>query len=247
MLIENYKSAYLASLEAAERIATQISNAQEKNENFVLGLATGSTPINLYQELVRMHKREGLSFQNVHTFNLDEYCGLRKTHMESYYYFMYEHLFSHIDIPTKNIRIPNGMLQENDVHNYCLDYEFQISELGGIDLQILGIGSNGHIGFNEPNCDVESITRKTELSQSTRNDATPSFGRLSCVPTHAITMGMQTILNAKEIYFLAFGEAKKDIVETALTKEISIEVPASFLQTHNKCTAFLDQYTCIKN
>jgi glucosamine-6-phosphate deaminase len=245
MIIENYKSSYLASLEVAERIASYIRKTQLENKHCVLGLATGSTPISVYQELVRMHKRENLSFENVYTFNLDEYCGLRKSHMESYYYFMFEHLFSYIDIPHKNIHIPDGKLRENDIHNYCLDYESQISELGGIDIQILGIGRNGHLGFNEPNCNEESITRKIELTETTRIDATPSFGNLSCVPKYALTMGMQTILNARTIYFMAFGESKKQIVETAFTKNITEEVPASFLQSHPRCYICLDQYTNI--
>tara|TARA_Y100000287_G_C14158939_1_gene323683 strand:+ start:157 stop:909 length:753 start_codon:yes stop_codon:yes gene_type:complete len=245
MIIENYKSSYLASLEIADRIGNFIKSKQDNSESCVLGLATGSTPIDVYQELVRKHKKENLSFENVYTFNLDEYWGLRKTHMESYYYFMFEHLFSHIDIPKNNISIPDGKLRENDVHDYCLDYEARISELGGIDIQILGIGRNGHIGFNEPGCSETSITRKVELGETTRQDATPSFGVLSCVPTHALTMGMQTILDAKTIYFMAFNESKKDIVKTAFTGEITTDVPASLLQTHPNCYVCLDQYTQI--
>lgn len=245
MIIENYKSSYLASLEVAERIASYIRKTQLENKHCVLGLATGLTPISVYQELVRMHKRENLSFENVYTFNLDEYCGLRKTHMESYYYFMFEHLFSYIDIPREHIHIPDGMLREKDIHTYCLDYESQISELGGIDVQILGIGRNGHIGFNEPNCSEESITRKVELTETTRIDATPSFGNLSCVPKHALTMGMQTILNARTIYFMAFGESKKQIVHDAFTGDVTDNIPASYLKAHPDCHICLDQFTKI--
>ena len=165
----------------------------------VLGLATGSTPIPLYDELVRLHVEEGLSFRDVFTFNLDEYCGLEDNHPQSYHDFMNVNLFNRIDIPRENIFIPSGQIEPLFERDYCEGYEQTIKDLGGIDIQILGIGRSGHIGFNEPGSSVDSITRKVKLHDITRTDASPDFGGFDNVPTHAITMGMKTILSANRI------------------------------------------------
>ena len=224
----------------AFQIFTAIEEKRQNNENLVLGLATGSTPIPLYHELVRLHKEANLSFENVYTFNLDEYCGLHEDHCESYHYFMRHHLFDHIDIPSENIFIPNGEVEPIFLKDYCVGYEKHIQELGGIDIQILGIGRSGHIGFNEPGSSVDSITRKVKLHDITRRDAASDFGGFDNVPTHAITMGMNTILSANRIFFMAFGEAKQEITKRAFCEEITDDVPASHLQRHKKTTICTD-------
>lgn len=228
----------------AKLIAFQIYDAIEQkkqnNEHLVLGLATGSTPIPLYQELIRLHQEANLSFENVYTFNLDEYCGLSENHSESYHYFMHKHLFDHIDIPKENIFIPSGKVEPVFLKDYCVGYEKAIQELGGLDIQILGIGRNGHIGFNEPGSSGVSITRKIELHHVTKRDAASAFGGFDLVPNHAITMGMKTILSAKKIYLMAFGESKKQAIKQAILGDITDELPASFLQHHDNVSYYLD-------
>ena len=227
----------------ASYVAGLIKARQNLNEHVVLGLATGSTPSLLYREFVRLHKEDGLSFSNVYTFNLDEYWGIVDEHPESYHYFMYNHLFDHIDIPEKNIFIPAGMIERVFLNDYCVGYEKHIQELGGIDIQILGIGRTGHIGFNEPGSSRASFTRKVELNEITRQDAAPAFGGIEQVPTHAITMGMKTILSAKKIFFMSFGKAKKEITKKAFTGDITDEIPASYLQEHNDTIICVDSET----
>ena len=224
----------------AFQIFTAIEEKRQNNEHLVLGLATGSTPIPLYHELVRLHKEANLSFENVYTFNLDEYCGLHEDHCESYHYFMRHHLFDHIDIPSENIFIPNGEVEPIFLKDYCVGYEKHIQDLGGIDIQILGIGRNGHIGFNEPGSSVASITRKVELHHVTKRDAASSFGGFDFVPTHAITMGMKTILSAKQIYLMAFGDNKKKAIKQAIQGDVTDQLPASFLQYHKNVSYCLD-------
>ena len=224
----------------AECIAEEVKLRQRFNQHLVLGLATGSTPIPLYDELVRLHLDEGLSFRNVYTFNLDEYCGLEDNHPKSYHDFMNVNLFNRIDIPRENIFIPSGQIEPLFERDYCEGYEQTIKDLGGIDIQILGIGRSGHIGFNEPGSSVDSITRKVKLHDITRTDASSDFGGFDNVPTHAITMGMKTILSANRIFFMAFGEAKQEITKRAFCGEITDDVPASHLQKHNKKTICID-------
>ena len=189
----------------AAEIAKLIREKQTKGEDCVLGLATGSTPITMYAELVRMHKEENLSFKNVVTFNLDEYYPLEREAFQSYWSFMHRHLFSHVDILPENIHLPNGELAKEDVKKHCHKYEQLIEALGGIDLQILGIGNNGHIGFNEPGSSIFSKTRITSLDNSTRIANSYEFQNISQVPRMAITMGISTILKAKKILLMAWG------------------------------------------
>lgn len=222
------------------QIADAIETKRQNNEHLVLGLATGSTPIPLYQELVRLHREANVSFENVYTFNLDEYCGLDEKHPESYNYFMRHHLFDHIDIPQDNIFIPRGTLERVFINDYCVGYEMKIQELGGIDIQILGIGRNGHIGFNEPGSSRASITRRVELAHTTIRDAAAAFGGFDNVPSFAITMGMKTIMSAKRIILMAFGENKKQATKQAILGDITDELPASFLQQHNNVEYCLD-------
>ena len=224
----------------AREIADLITKKKNKKENCVLGLATGSSPITIYEELVKIHRNEGLSFKNVITFNLDEYYPISIDNNESYHSFMYEHLFDHIDILEENINIPKGDLKENEVKEFCKNYEKKISEVGGLDFQLLGIGRTGHIGFNEPGSSLNSETRLVKLDFLTRTDASKSFGGFENVLKTAITMGVSTILKAKRIVLIAWGENKSEMVFKSIESEISQNVTASFLQTHKNATFVLD-------
>jgi glucosamine-6-phosphate deaminase len=207
----------------------------------VLGLATGSTPIDYYKALIHLHNTDGLSFQNVITFNLDEYAGLDREHPESYWHFMHQNLFNHIDIKPENINLPSGMIGEAEIPAHCAQYEQDIKDAGGIDLQILGIGRTGHIGFNEPGSPKDSLTRAIELNPITREDAAPSFGGIDKVPTTAITMGCGTILAAKRIVLMAWGTGKASIVNEAVTGPVNDIVSASYLQEHPNASFYIDK------
>lgn len=230
-----------ASLSVAKRIADLIKAKQLKGEKAVLGLATGATPVSVYAELVRMHREEGLSFKNVVTFNLDEYYPMQPNAAQSYVTFMNEQLFDHIDIDKSNIHIPNGTLALEDVAAFCLDYENKIEAFGGLDIQVLGIGRTGHIGFNEPGSAPNSGTRLVTLDDLTRRDAARDFGGKSNVPTKAITMGVGTIFKAREIILMAWNKKKAPIIKKAVEGEISSEVPATYLQLSDNVEFVLDQ------
>jgi len=249
VIFENSK---LASKLIAREIADLILSKQKKNEKCILGLATGSSPISIYNELVNIHHNENLSFKNVVTFNLDEYYPISKKNKKSYHSFMNYYLFSHVDIKKENIHIPDGELKKNDVFNYCKKYDKKIKDFGGIDFQLLGIGRTGHIGFNEPGSSVNSVTRLVELDYITKQDAMGSFSGFENVPNQAITMGINTILKAKRIVLIAWGENKKDVVYEAVENNISSKLPSSFLQNHSNTTFALDsgsslELTRIKN
>ncbi|KQB41772.1 Glucosamine-6-phosphate deaminase-like protein [Flavobacterium daejeonense] len=235
-----FDSSKEASLLVAHEIANLIQRKEELNEPCVLGLATGSSPIKVYEELVRMHKEEGLSFKNVITFNLDEYYPMDKDNIQSYYYFMHEHLFNHVDIPAENINIPDGKVSAEELRQYCIDYDMKINSYGGLDFQLLGIGRTGHIGFNEPGSHVNSATRSITLDHITRVDAAPAFLGVDNVPRKAITMGIGTVRNAKRIVLLAWGISKADIIKETIEGEISSQVPATYLQEHPNTTFVLD-------
>ncbi|MFL9831632.1 glucosamine-6-phosphate deaminase [Flavobacterium sp. ARAG 55.4] len=235
-----FDSSKEASLLVAQEIANLIQRKEELNEPCVLGLATGSSPIKVYEELVRMHKEEGLSFKNVVTFNLDEYYPMDKDNIQSYFYFMHEHLFNHVDIKAENINIPDGKVSAEELRQYCIDYDMKINSYGGLDFQLLGIGRTGHIGFNEPGSHVNSATRSITLDHITRVDAAPAFLGVDNVPRKAITMGIGTVKNAKRIVLLAWGISKADIVKETIEGEISSQVPATYLQEHNNTTFVLD-------
>lgn len=230
-----------ASLSVAQRIATIIKEKQAENKHAVLGLATGQTPVAVYAELVRLHREEGLSFKNVITFNLDEYFPMSATSNQSYVTFMNEQLFNHVDIDKNNVNIPDGTLAENDVAAYCLDYEKKIEDAGGIDIQILGIGRTGHIGFNEPGSAPNSGTRLVTLDDLTRRDAARDFGGKAFVPTKAITMGVGTIFKAREIILMAWSGNKAPIIKKAVEGEISGDVPATYLQLSQHVEFILDK------
>ena len=222
-----------ASIEVAKEISSLIIKKQKENKNCVLGLATGSSPISVYNELVRMHKEEGLSFKNVITFNLDEYFPMDKNDIQSYHHFMNIHLFSHIDIDPNNIHIPNGEISLDQLESNCREYETKIISLGGIDFQLLGIGRTGHIGFNEPGSNNNSITRMVHLDYVTRDDARKSFYGIDNVPNKAITMGINTILKSKRIVLLAWGQNKSKALNNTIEGQLHSNIPASYLQTHN--------------
>ena len=229
------------SLLIAHRIARLILEKQKNKEMCVLGLATGSSPISVYRELVRLHQEEGLSFSNVISFNLDEYFPLAKDDIQSYHYFMHTHLFNHVDIKPENIHIPNGEVEVDKVRKFCIEYEKKIKDAGGIDLQILGIGRTGHIGFNEPGSHRNSQTRTITLDHLTRYDAAPSFQGIENVPRKAITMGIQTILSPKRVLLMAWGTNKSEIIQKAIEGVISPMIPTTYLQLHDNTTLVLDK------
>tara|TARA_R110002020_G_scaffold154714_6_gene335143 strand:- start:22580 stop:24514 length:1935 start_codon:yes stop_codon:yes gene_type:complete len=225
-----------ASVIVAREIATLIRKKNAAGKVCVLGLATGSSPIKVYEELVRLHKEDGLSFKNVVTFNLDEYYPMSPQHAQSYHYFMHQHLFDHIDIDEDNINIPHGQVPADQILEFCVNYEQKIKKLGGLDFQLLGIGRTGHIGFNEPGSHYNSRTRLITLDHLTRTDASPAFLGLENVPKKAITMGIQTVLEAKRIVLLAWGQNKAEIVKEAIEGNITAQVPSTYLQGHKNTT-----------
>ncbi len=235
-----FPSAAAGSLAVAEKIVSLIKERQLSGQNVILGLATGSTPLKVYNELIRWHKEEGLSFSNVITFNLDEYYPLEHDHQQSYNHFMWDRLFKHIDIQSQNIHIPSGSIEKDDVAVFCRDYEKKIAEAGGIDIQLLGIGRTGHIGFNEPGSAYNSKTRLVTLDRLTRNDAADTFNGEEHVPHFAITMGVGTILAAKEIYLMAWGEGKAEILAKAVEGPVTDVIPSTYLQNHPNTTFIVD-------
>ncbi|TRX52201.1 glucosamine-6-phosphate deaminase [Fulvivirga sp. M361] len=229
-----------ASKYVAEYIADLILRRQANGEQVVLGLATGATPVMVYQELVRMHREDGLSFQNVITFNLDEYYPIAPDSPQSYHYFMNYHLFDHVDIRRENIHIPLGTIDRNEVTTYCEEYENKIDAVGGIDIQVLGIGRTGHIGFNEPGSVFRSGTRIVKLDPVTISDATREFIKEEFVPRTALTMGIKSIFKANKVFLMAWGGKKAEIVNRAVEGEVTKEIPASFLQNHADTELVLD-------
>jgi glucosamine-6-phosphate deaminase len=224
----------------ASRIATIIRERTAGGGRAVLGLATGSTPIGVYRALIHKHHGEGLSFADVVSFNLDEYYSVEPASIHSYHRFMWENLFSHVDIDSRNVHIPDGTLSRDEVPAFCDSYEAAIQQAGGIDFQLLGIGKTGHIGFNEPGSGAQSRTRLITLDAITRRDAAGDFFGEDNVPREAITMGIATILDAREIAILATGEHKADIVRRAVEGAVDSEVAATFLQRHPNTTVYLD-------
>ena len=235
-----FESSKEASILVAHEIADLIREKEQRNEICVLGLATGSSPIKVYEELVRMHRVEGLSFKNVVTFNLDEYYPMDKNNIQSYYYFMHEHLFNHVDINPENVNIPDGSISFEYIRQYCVDYEMKIKYYGGIDFQLLGIGRTGHIGFNEPGSHINSATRSITLDHLTRTDAAATFLGADNVPRRAITMGIGTVRSAKRIVLLGWGIGKAAIIKKTIEGEITPQVPATYLQEHHNTTFVLD-------
>lgn len=232
MIVDDYDE---MSRIAAEIVIEKI----KQSARLTLGLATGSTPEGLYRYLVEDHKKNHTSYEHVTTFNLDEYAGLSRENENSYYYFMNHHLFNHIAIPRENIHIPDG--NQADLEEECRRYERLIEESGGIDLQLLGIGHNGHIGFNEPGTSFQSKTHVVELDAMTREANSRFFSSIDEVPTHAVTMGISTIMKSKEILMLISGKGKAETAKRLLEGEISEDFPASVLKQHPNITVILDR------
>jgi glucosamine-6-phosphate deaminase len=224
----------------AAEIAKIIRARQMEGKKCVLGLATGSTPITMYKELVRLHREEGLSFKNVITFNLDEYFPLERDAVQSYWSFMHRNLFDHVDINPENIHLPDGGWKQEDIKKYCLGYEAAIDAEGGIDLQILGIGNNGHIGFNEPGSSIYSKTRLVTLENSTRIANAKDFQNISKVPRLALTAGISTIMKARRIILMGWG-FKAAIIAKSVEGAVTEQVPASLLQQHNDTLFVIDE------
>lgn len=239
--VKIYPGIKQGSIAVAREIAALIKEKQKKKEKCVLGLATGSSPKTLYAELIRMHKEEKLSFKNVVTFNLDEYYPIDNDALQSYHRFMYVNLFDHIDINPKNIHIPNGAIKKEEIKAHCRQYEQKIENAGGIDLQILGIGNNGHIGFNEPGSGIYSKTRLITLDNSTRIANSYEFANISEVPRLAITMGISSILKSKKIILLAWGPGKAPVIKKAVEDDDTESVPASLLQNHENVSFVVDE------
>lgn len=225
---------------AAELIAEVI----RRKPKCVLGLATGSTPLSTYRELIRLHKSEGLDFSRVTTFNLDEYVGLPPEHDQSYHYFMWENLFKQINVNPKNVHLPDG--QAKDIAVFCRWYEEQMIKAGGVDLQLLGIGSNGHIAFNEPGSSLGSRTRVKTLDERTRQDNARFFSSLDAVPKYAITMGIGTIMDARQLLLLANGAGKADAIVKTCEGPITAMVPATVVQLHPKAVIVVDKAAAAK-
>ena len=232
VIVKDYK-------EMNSHAAKVVANRIGKKPHFVLGLATGSTPVGMYNELIRMHKEEGLDFSKVRSFNLDEYCGLSPDHPQSYHYFMYDKLFNHINIRPENIHIPRGDVENANIS--CEWYEKKIKEEGGIDLQILGIGRDGHIGFNEPGSSLGSRTRIKTLTKETIEDNARFFKKREEVPLYAITMGLGTISEARECLLLASGTNKTEAIQKSIEGPVSAEITASLLQLHPRAIIIIDE------
>ncbi|MCL5244969.1 glucosamine-6-phosphate deaminase [Cellulophaga sp. 20_2_10] len=241
-----FENSNTASKAVANEIADLIKEKQKENKPCILGLATGSTPKGLYAELVRLHKEENLSFKNVITFNLDEYYPMEPDSIHSYVRFMKELLLDQVDILPENYHIPDGTLTKSQISKYCNDYETKIENLGGLDLQILGIGGNGHIGFNESGSLQNSKTRLVALDHITRVAASKDFGSLSNTPRTAITLGVKKIMEAKRVVLMAWGEGKSNIVSQSVEGEVTNKIPASFLQEHNNVVFILDKEAASK-
>jgi glucosamine-6-phosphate deaminase len=224
--------------ELSKAAAENVAGVIRAKPNSVLGLATGSTPLGLYKELIRMHREEGLDFSHVTTFNLDEYVGLSPDHDQSYHYFMHENLFQHVNVPRQNTHVPSGTAA--NYAEFCQWYEDRIAARGGIDIQVLGIGGDGHIAFNEPGSSLASRTWVTTLAEPTINDNARFFEKKEDVPIHAVTMGVGTILEAERLILLANGKGKAAAVAAAVEGPVCSMCTASALQLHPDATVFLD-------
>ncbi|MBO3753877.1 MAG: glucosamine-6-phosphate deaminase [Candidatus Brockarchaeota archaeon] len=237
IITENYE-------EMSRRAAKIIAERIRRKPNSVLGLATGSTPLGTYKELIRMHREEGLDFSKVVTFNLDEYYGLAPTHPQSYHYFMFENLFNHININPRNVHIPDGLAK--DIKAFCENYEEEIRRAGGIDLQLLGIGRDGHIAFNEPGASLMGRTTLVALAEETIKDNARFFKSEAEVPRLAITMGCGTIMEARNIILLANGEGKADAIAATVEGPITSQITASILQMHPYVIVIVDEAAASK-
>ena len=232
VIVENYD-------DMCDKAVEFVEQQVRENDRSIIGLATGSTPLGLYERMIEGHKKRGVSYKNIQTINLDEYIGIEQDHPESYHTFMNEKLFATIDIPSEQTHIPDG--QAASLETECARYEEMIDQIGPVDLQILGIGENGHIGFNEPGTSVSTVTHIVELDASTRQSNARFFNSIDEVPTHAITMGIRSILKSNEIILLASGKKKAAAIKTLLSKTVSEQFPASILWKHSNVTLLVDR------
>jgi glucosamine-6-phosphate deaminase len=232
LVVKNYD-------EMSKVAAKELSEVISKKPEATLGLATGGTPVGMYKELIDMHKNGELDFSKVTTVNLDEYVGLSGEHDQSYRYFMDSNLFNHVNIRKEYTYVPNGLAE--DMHQECVNYDKRIEELGGIDVQVLGIGSNGHIGFNEPSDTLSLGTHVTDLAESTIEANSRYFAAKEEVPTKALTMGLGAIMKAKKILLMVSGESKAEIMDKVVNGKITTQVPASFLQMHKDVVLIIDE------
>ncbi|MCY6959820.1 glucosamine-6-phosphate deaminase [Clostridium brassicae] len=237
IVVDNYEE---MSKKAANMVASQVI----LKPNSVLGLATGDTPVGMYEEIISLYKNEEVDFSKVKTFNLDEYYGLSKENPQSYYYYMMNHLFNHVNIDENNINIPNGMV--DNIESECKNYDKRIVEVGGIDLQVLGIGVNGHIGFNEPDISFESETHLVNLDEKTIESNSRFFNSKEEVPTKAISMGIKTIMHSKKIILLACGNSKANAIFETINGKINPNMPASILQLHRDVVVIVDKEAASK-
>ena len=235
MLLMIRKDYDAVSKEGARIVAELV----RKKPDCVLGFATGNSPLGIYQELIRMHREDGLDFSKVTTFNLDEYVGLPPEHEQSYHYFMWENLFKHINVGQRHVNIPHGMA--DDIEGHCVWYEEQIEKAGGIDLQILGVGGTGHIAFSEPGSSLGSMTRIKTLTEKTRQDNARFFDSMDQVPKYAITMGIGTIMDARRLLMLAGGKGKANAIKNTIEGPISAMMPATIVQMHRHATILVDE------
>jgi glucosamine-6-phosphate deaminase len=232
IVLDNYE-------EMSKKAALMITSQVMLKPSSILGLATGDTPLGMYNELIKLYKKDQVDFKEVKTFNLDEYYGLKRDNSQSYYNYMINNLFNSINIDIENINIPDGMAK--DVKASCAEYEDKIKEFGGIDMQVLGIGTNGHIGFNEPDINFEAVTHLVNLDAQTIEANSRFFGSRNDVPVKAISMGIKTIMNSKKIILLASGLGKAEAIQSALKGKINPNIPASILQLHNDVTVIIDK------
>lgn len=232
IIVENYE-------EMSKKAATMVASQTILKPDSILGLATGDTPTGMYQELIKLYNNKEIDFSETKTFNLDEYYGINKENNQSYYYYMMNNFFEHININRENINMPNGIAANIDEE--CKAYEERISQAGGIDIQVLGIGGNGHIGFNEPGVSFEAETHLVDLDEKTIEANSRFFESIEEVPTKAVSMGIKTIMHSKKIILLASGIAKAEAIANAVNGKISSEVPASILQLHKDVTIIVDK------
>jgi len=229
------------SRELAKILVDNCNLILSKKNRCVISLPTGNSPINLYKSLIELYKKKQISFKNIVFFNLDEFYPISKKDPQSYSKYLNEKLFNHIDMPKKNINLFNGNIKEKGIKRHCIDFEKKIKELGGLDIQVLGIGKNGHIGFNEPGSLINSKTRKVKISNDSIKVIINEFNDKRRVPQEALTMGVQTILSANKIFLMAWGKNKSSIINKTIKSGVSKDIPATYLKTHKNVTFILDK------
>ena len=244
--INIYKNSYDGSKDLAKILIKQINSIILKKGYCTIGLPSGNSPVKLYEELVNSYKNNLIQFKNVILFNLDEFYPIRKDSKDCYRNYLYDHLLDHVDFTYKNLYFLDSEIKEEELANYCDSFEKKIIEVGGLDIQVLGIGINGHIGFNEPGSKIESKTRKVQISNESHKTISKDFKETNKIPREALTLGIETILSSYKIYLMAWGNNKSSIIKKAIKGKITSSCPASYLKTHNDVTYFLDEMSSSK-